>query len=274
MPHPASAKATPKPRPRSGPRVTIDTIRALALALPGVEEATSYGAPAFKIARRLLVWLRDDGETLVVRVQQDARDMLMHSDPDTFFITDHYANYPAVLVRLARVEPAAIAMILEESWRSLAPKRLIAARSTPVAKRPAAKRPAARGPAPTSLAVRPSATPGQALSRLRAICLALPGVTESEAHGRPCFAVRGKTIVMFMDNHHGDGRLAIWCKAPPGAQAMLVESAPARYFVPPYLGPRGWVGARLDGNVDWRAVTACVEEAHQMSAPRRAAARR
>jgi len=147
----------------------------------------------------------------------------------------------------------------------------------PIRKPPSAKRRTARAEPPASR--HPAREPrnrgeAAAIKRLRAICLALPGVTESEAHGRPCFAVRGKTIVMFMDNHHGDGRLAIWCKAPPGAQAMLVESDPARYFVPPYLGPRGWVGARLDGNVDWRAVTACVEEAHQMSAPRRAAARR
>src|SRR5262249_4841590 len=96
--------------------------------------------------------------------------------------------------------------------------------------------------------------------------LALPGAEETVSHTRPCFAVKGKTFVMFMDNHHDDGRLAIWCKAPPGAQGMLVEGAPDRYFVPPYVGPRGWVGARLEAP-DWNEVRACIEEAHAMSAP-------
>jgi hypothetical protein len=120
-----------------------------------------------------------------------------------------------------------------------------------------------------------AATPLDVLERLRAICLALPEATESLAHGRPCFQVRGKTFVMFLDDHHGDGRLAIWCKAPPGAQATLVESSPERFFVPPYVGPRGWIGARLEAFlVDWSAVTACIEESYRMTAPARAAAKK
>jgi hypothetical protein len=107
-----------------------------------------------------------------------------------------------------------------------------------------------------------------ALERIRALCLALPGSAEVVKHGHPCFAVRDKTFVMFLDNHHGDGRLAIWCKATPEAQAMVVESDPERFFVPPYVGPRGWIGARLDRRPDWGAITAIVEEAHRLMAPR------
>lgn len=110
-----------------------------------------------------------------------------------------------------------------------------------------------------------------AFDRIRAICLALPDTAETTNHSRPSFTVRGKTFVMFMDNHHGDGRLAIWCKATPDAQRMIVDSDPERFFVPPYVGPRGWVGARLDRRPEWGAVAAIIEEAYALAAPKRAA---
>lgn len=106
----------------------------------------------------------------------------------------------------------------------------------------------------------------KALARLRALCVAMPNVTESLNHGRPAFYVRDKTFVMFMDDHHRDGRLAIWCKAPPGAQSIIVEGDPERYFVPPYVGPSGWIGARLDRSPDWSAIEALVAESYAMTA--------
>jgi hypothetical protein len=72
---------------------------------------------------------------------------------------------------------------------------------------------------------------------------------------------------MFANNHHNDGRLAIWCKAPPGSQSSLVASDPARYFVPPYVGPAGWVGVILPG-VDWIALSIIVEEGWLIVAPK------
>jgi hypothetical protein len=252
-------RAKPQPGTRAG--LTFDDARTIALALDGVEEGTSYRTPAFKVGGKLLARLREDGETLVVPVDLAARDMLLRSNPETFYITDHYAAYPYVLVRLPRVERGMLAALIEEAWRSVAPKR---SRATAAAKTatPVRARPGKRsGAAP--------AGPAGAIGRVRAICLALPECSEVEKHGRPCFAVRSKTFAMFMDNHHGDGRLAIWCKAPPGAQGTLVESDPSRFFVPPYVGPSGWVGVRLEGKADWGAVAACVEEGWRMAAPKR-----
>lgn len=102
----------------------FDDARAIALALDGVTEGTSYGTPALKVGGKLLARLREDGETLVVPVDLDAREMLLRSDPETFYITDHYAPYPWVLVRLPRVARATLAALLEEGWRSVAPKRV------------------------------------------------------------------------------------------------------------------------------------------------------
>ena len=107
-----------------------------------------------------------------------------------------------------------------------------------------------------------------ALAAVRRICLDLPEATEKLSHSSPTFFIR-RTFVMFHDDHHGDGRLAIWCAAPDGAQALMVESEPERFFVPPYVGHRGWLGVRLDVDVDWDEVAAIVEDAYRTVAPRK-----
>jgi hypothetical protein len=110
----------------------------------------------------------------------------------------------------------------------------------------------------------------EALKRVRAICLALPETNERPSHGSPAFFVRDRqTLAMFHDNHHGDGRLAIWCPAPAGVQAELVRQEPDRFFVPPYVGHRGWLGVRLDVDVDWDEVADIVEDAYRLVAPKR-----
>ena len=111
---------------------------------------------------------------------------------------------------------------------------------------------------------------GKALDRVRALCLAYPGAEEKISHGAPVFHVRGKLFVMFADNHHGDGRLAVWCKAPAGAQPELVDSDPDLFFVPPYVGPSGWVGVRLDRQAAaWDALASIAEDGWRMVAPRK-----
>jgi hypothetical protein len=106
----------------------------------------------------------------------------------------------------------------------------------------------------------------RSLSRLRPICLALPEAEERETWGEPTFRVRDKIFCM----HRTDtGEPALWCKAPPGSQAILVGADPRRFFVPPYVGPKGWVGMRLDGKVDWREVALLVTRSYRMTAPKR-----
>src|SRR6266699_3214319 len=106
------------------------------------------------------------------------------------------------------------------------------------------------------------------LERIRAICLALPETSERLSHGAPTFFVRGKrAFLMVLTNHHGDGRFAIWCAAPAGMQAMLVEADPERFFVPPYVGHRGWLGFRLDGELDSEELVGIVEDAYAETAP-------
>jgi len=105
----------------------FDRVRTIARDLPGVVEGTSYGTPALKAGRKLLTRLREDGDSLVVRIGFDERDMLIMAEPATFYITDHYRDYPMVLVRLSRIDDARLRRLLTQSWRAMASKRHLAA---------------------------------------------------------------------------------------------------------------------------------------------------
>jgi hypothetical protein len=108
------------------------------------------------------------------------------------------------------------------------------------------------------------------LERVREICLALPEVSERLSHGQPTFFVGGKkTFVMYLDNHHDDGRLALWCAAPPGMQEALIQGEPEHYFRPPYVGHRGWIGVHLNKGLDWNEIAGAIEDAYLMIAPKR-----
>lgn len=104
--------------------------------------------------------------------------------------------------------------------------------------------------------------------RLRAICLALPEAVEQEAWGDPTFRVRNKIFAM---EKRGDGRVSVWLKAPEGSQIVLVGADPGRYFVPPYVGHKGWVGVRLDADPDWDEVAALIRRSYRLIAPKRLA---
>ena len=106
--------------------VTFDTVRQLALALPGVEERTSYGTTAFKVGGKLFARFHQDGESLAVKVEFAAREVLMGVNPKTFYITDHYRCWPWMLVRVASVDADELRGLLEDAWRRLASKRLLA----------------------------------------------------------------------------------------------------------------------------------------------------
>jgi len=98
-------------------RVSFADVSELGSALPGVIESTSYGTPALKVDGKLLVRLKEDGETLVLRMDFVNRDLLLRAEPDLFFLTDHYLNYPSILLRLTRVTRTRLKELLEDSWR-------------------------------------------------------------------------------------------------------------------------------------------------------------
>jgi hypothetical protein len=108
------------------------------------------------------------------------------------------------------------------------------------------------------------------LTRVRELCLGLPEVSERPSHGAPTWFIGGKrSFATCHDDHHGDGRFALWCAAPEGMQRMLVEAAPDHYFVPAYVGHRGWIGVRLDSDLAWDEIAGVLEDAYATVAPER-----
>jgi predicted DNA-binding protein (MmcQ/YjbR family) len=118
-----------------------------------------------------------------------------------------------------------------------------------------------------------SSTEDPRLTRFTKICLALPEATR-EVHGsHASFSVRDRKFAYFLNNHHGDGIVAMTCKMLPGDNTALAAANPKRFYIPAYLGPRGWVALRLDtGAVDWKEVTALVTWSYKRTAPKRLAA--
>ena len=111
------------------------------------------------------------------------------------------------------------------------------------------------------------------VERLRELCMGLPEVSERLSHGSPSWFVRGKKVLASLDDHHhGADHLALWCPAPPGVQAERVEQEPQRFFRPPYVGPRGWLGVRIDRDPDWAEIEGILRDAYRMVAPKKLAA--
>jgi len=107
------------------------------------------------------------------------------------------------------------------------------------------------------------------IARVRTIALALPGASEKPSHGEPTFFAGGKVFVTVDNGHHGSGHVALWCAAESGVQAALVDAEPLHFFVPPYVGHRGWVGVRIDSGLDWAKVAALIERAWREVAPKK-----
>ena len=131
--------------------------------------------------------------------------------------------------------------------------------------RPGAQRSATEGGMP-----RAEIREGSPLARVRSLCLAFPQTEQRESHGEPCWFAGGKKTFVAAAQEHHDDRTAIWAAAPEGVQSALVASEPERYFRPPYVGHRGWVGVYLDvDDIDWPHVEEIIEDAWHTVAPKR-----
>jgi len=104
--------------------------------------------------------------------------------------------------------------------------------------------------------------------------LSLEDATEKLSHGAPTFFAYGRVFAMIDNHHHDSGHVAVWCPAPPGAQESLVAADPKHFFRPPYVGPSGWIGVRLNSGLPWPVIGDFIRQAHEMNAQRKKTRRR
>jgi hypothetical protein len=110
---------------------------------------------------------------------------------------------------------------------------------------------------------------GRRLSRLSKICLTLPETTRQDSNGHSTYLVRKRTLAYFLNDHHGDGIVAVACKVLPGDNTALAAAQPERFYLPAYIGPRGWVALRLDaGEIDWEEVAELIAGSYRLVAPK------
>ena len=248
--------------------VSLEEAVNMVTALPNVTEGTRWGRRTWSVGKHGVAWERPlskadlkrlggqpppEGPILALTVEDlGAKESILTAAPKGIFTIAHFDGYPAILVQLEFVEKTSLHELIEEAWlASVSPSR-------------ADEYLAAKRPSTTAVSAEP-------LDRLRAICFALPEVTERLSHGEPTFFVQAKkTFVMTVDDHHGDGNRGFWCAAPPGAQIELVAQDPLRFFVPPYVGGRGWVGVRFDDpGTDWSEIAELVDQAYRCVAPKK-----
>ena len=244
----------------------LERVRAVCFRFPGTDEKLSHGSPWFHVRGKMFVAFVDDhhgdGRLAVwCKASHEDQARLVASDPSRFFVPPYVGVKGWIGVRLDRADTdwIELAIIVESAWASIAPKR--------VANEP--PRP------PPKMPPRPRTDPAiaaAALAKLTKICEALPEVSTERDARHATFRVAKKTFAYFLDNHHGDGFIAACVKVEKGRQRELAEAEPKRFFVPPYIGARGWVGIRIDARrVDWRDVTERVRESYRRVAPRRLA---
>jgi hypothetical protein len=111
--------------PSSKRRVTFEQVTEMAVAFPGVEATSSFGTPALKVKGKFMARLREPDVMVLKPIEDDEQQFLMGTQPDVFFLTDHYRGYPAILIRLSKADPQDMRELLEQSWRRLAPKKLL-----------------------------------------------------------------------------------------------------------------------------------------------------
>jgi hypothetical protein len=243
----------------------LERVRGVCLNFPGAEEKLSHGTPSFHVRGKMFVMFvddhHDDGRLAVwCKAEADEQKRLVAGAPDRFFVPPYVGVRGWVGVRLdhPQTDWVGLALLVEAGWVSVAPKS--------IANDPAARPLPRKTPPP-----RPrtdAAVAQKALERLSAVCLRLPETTR-EGNRHATFRVRKKVFAYFLDNHHGDGVVGACVKVPKGENAKLAKRDPKAFFMPAYIGARGWVGVRLDAKkVDWKGVAERVAESYRAVAPK------
>jgi hypothetical protein len=252
--------------------VAYEHVRQICLGFPAAEEKLSHGAPSFHVRGKMFLNFVDDhhgdGNVAVwCKSTLDEQRRLVASDPGRFYVPPYVGvkGWLGVRVDEAHADWIELAILVEEGWRSVAPPKVL---------RGEGLAPPKPIPPPSPRVTTDAKLAREARARLREVCLALPDA-EEELEGRhSTFRGKKKPFAYFFDNHHGSGVFGVCVKCDKRKGAALVKAEPKRFFMPEYLGARGWVGVRLDAKrVDWKDVTKRVEASYAAAMPAKRKAR-
>jgi hypothetical protein len=257
------------PRKASPVDIAYERVREVCLGFPAAEEKLSHGAPSFHVRGKMFLMFvdnhHDDGRVAVwCKSTFDEQKRLVAGNPGRFFVPPYVgvSGWVGVRVDGPDTDWIELSILVEEGWRAIAPPRIARGEGVP---------PRKPAPPPSPRVTTDEKVARAALARVTKICLALPGA-ECAAEGRHAtFRVRQKPFAYFLDNHHGDGIIGVCVRGDKRANASLVKKDPARFFSPAYIGPRGYLGVRLDvSRVDWNGVAERVAASYRSVAPKSA----
>jgi hypothetical protein len=251
--------------------VAYERVRTTALRFPAAEEKISHGAPSFHVRGKMFLTFVDDHHgdgRLAVWCKATLGDQrrLVADNPARFFVPPYVGvkGWVGVNVDEPNADWIELSILVEDAWRSVAPPRVL--RGEPVSSALPAGPPPARVQTDAKVARR-------AFERFSAICLALPEAVCEREGRHATFRVRGKIFAYFLDNHHGDGAIAACVRGDKRENARLVARNPKRFYSPAYVGPRGYLGVRLDtADTDWDALAKRARASYRSVAPKRLAA--
>jgi hypothetical protein len=245
----------------SPPDAALARVRSICHRFAAVEEKLSHGAPSFFVRGKMMLSFvdqhHDDGR-LAVWLKSTAQKQLelVGREPEAYFVPPYVGVKGWVGARLdvPSTDWLELAILVEEAWLSLAPPKLVRGEGAP----------AGPPPPPPKRATTDAKVARESLERLTKICLALPGAERERESVHASFLVGKKTFVYFLDNHHGDGMIVACVRNDRAENARLVKKDPEHFASPAYMGPRGWLGVRLDAKkVDWKALAARVEASYR-----------
>lgn len=255
------------PAPRSSVDVAYEHVREIALHFPAADEKLSHGSPSFHVRGKMFLMFVGEayGRGLAVWCKstlQEQRERVT-ADPARFFIPPYVGvkGWIGVDVDPKSADWIDLSILVEDAWRSVAPPRIVRGEVVPPPRAHAA--PITRVTTDPELA-------RKSLDRVTQICLLLPDAECERESKHATFRVRKKVFAYFLDNHHGDGIVSVCVRGDKRANSRAVAGDPKRFYLPQYIGPRGYMGIRLDvSRVDWKDVADRVSSSYGSVAPKR-----
>jgi hypothetical protein len=241
-------------------------VREIALRFPAADEKLSHGCPSFHVRGKMFLMFVGEsyghGTAVWCKATLEEQRERVAADPARYFVPPYVGvkGWVGVSVEPEKADWIDLSILVEDAWRSVAPPRIVRGEVVPE-----------RAPvAPVTRVTTDPKVAREALERVKKMCLVLPEAECEIESKHATFRVRKKVFAYFLDNHHGDGVIAVCVRSDKRENAQTIAADPKRFYLPQYIGPRGYMGIRLDTRrVDWKGVAERVNASYRSVAPKR-----